>query len=337
MYQDWLSDPENQSITTNDMYAADVIWLLADWCANQISYELLKNKKVLTTVHHIVPEKFDVNARQEFQRRDAVTTAYQVFNQRVYDFIRPLTQKSIHVVPYWANQHLWRPVLQTKSELRKKWGIPEHLYLIGSMQRDSEGVRITRGPGDYKCKLEKGPDLFVEAVVKLATERKDLAVFLGGWRRDWIIHQLLIRAPQVPIYTTDPRERFETFGSPAYWIDRPSVVQVVNSTKGKGMLEIRPGFDLAKFLPPQQVVNEMYQMLDLYAVTSRCEGGPQALIEAGLTGTPVVSTPVGIAEQVLPASAIHLDVTQAQPAVPDVSQMLLPSAFEAYRDLLLSL
>lgn len=52
----------------------------------------------------------------------------------------------------------------------------------------------------------------------------------------------------------------------------------------------RPSFD---------VVNRLYNALDLYIVGSRYEGGPQALFECAATFTPVISTPVGAAEDIL--------------------------------------
>lgn len=44
-----------------------------------------------------------------------------------------------------------------------------------------------------------------------------------------------------------------------------------------------------------QEINELFNCLDLYIVSSRCEGGPRAVFEAGLTKTPLISTKVGIA------------------------------------------
>lgn len=44
---------------------------------------------------------------------------------------------------------------------------------------------------------------------------------------------------------------------------------------------------------PRQVA-EAYRALDMYLVTSRCEGGPKALLEAWASGTPLVSTRVGM-------------------------------------------
>lgn len=90
-------------------------------------------------------------------------------------------------------------------------------------------------------------------------------------------------------------------------------------------------------LPSQQVVNELYQTLDLYPVTSRYEGGPQSLIECGLIGVPVVSRDVGIARQVLPDDAIRDDVSDASPYVPNVNKWILPEGYLPYRRLLSSL
>jgi glycosyltransferase involved in cell wall biosynthesis len=51
---------------------------------------------------------------------------------------------------------------------------------------------------------------------------------------------------------------------------------------------------------PSHQMNEFYNAIDLYLVSSRVEGGPQALIEAPLAGTAVFSTDVGIARDVCP-------------------------------------
>lgn len=51
---------------------------------------------------------------------------------------------------------------------------------------------------------------------------------------------------------------------------------------------------------PYQEMNDLYNAIDLYLVSSRVEGGPQALIEAPLAGTAVFSTDVGIARDICP-------------------------------------
>lgn len=44
---------------------------------------------------------------------------------------------------------------------------------------------------------------------------------------------------------------------------------------------------------------KLYQALDLYIVSSRIEGGPKAIVEAMACGIPIVSTKVGMAEDVI--------------------------------------
>ena len=44
-------------------------------------------------------------------------------------------------------------------------------------------------------------------------------------------------------------------------------------------------------------LNKLYNILDIYIVSSRVEGGPQAIVECSLTKTPIVSTDVGVASR----------------------------------------
>lgn len=53
-----------------------------------------------------------------------------------------------------------------------------------------------------------------------------------------------------------------------------------------------------------EMLNELYNILDLYLVTSRVEGGPQAIFECGLSKTPILSTDVGVAKQILSEESI---------------------------------
>ena len=60
-------------------------------------------------------------------------------------------------------------------------------------------------------------------------------------------------------------------------------------------------------LPPIEEVRGMYLACDLYVVGSRYEGGPQSVLEAAATKTPIVSTDVGIAAKYLSPKCI-LDI-----------------------------
>ncbi len=205
--EDWIVDrfvkewrADNPDISTLDPEQADVIWLMADWCRTQLPRNVLYGRKVLCTVHHVVPQKFGMRERMEFEFRDRYITAYR--------------DRCKHLFP--------------------------------------------------------------------------LEVVLAGWRRQYLM------------------ARLDEAGIGYHYFEKP----------------------------PQEVVNDLYQCLNLYPITARQEGGPQSLIECGLLGVPAVSRDIGMASQVLPASAISDDVTSATPTVPDVSALSLPNGYAAYRKLL---
>jgi glycosyltransferase involved in cell wall biosynthesis len=54
-----------------------------------------------------------------------------------------------------------------------------------------------------------------------------------------------------------------------------------------------------------EVVNELYNLIDLYIVSSRIEGGPQAILECAASKTPILSTKVGVAPEVLHEDSIY--------------------------------
>ena len=83
-------------------------------------------------------------------------------------------------------------------------------------------------------------------------------------------------------------------------------------------------------------LNELYNMLDMYIVSSRLEGGPQAILECGLTKTPLISTDVGIASQILHTKSIFS--TNPQNAIPDTDyayqntlNLAIPNGMKKFR------
>lgn len=292
--EDWIIDEivttwntKNFDIVTQNPENADVIWLAADFAWRHVPLELLRRKKVVTTIHHIVPEKWNNQAACDFRERDEVTDVYHVPNRYTEAFVRSVSDKPICRVPYWANQDLWSPNLQyDRHQLRQHHGLAEHDYVVMSAQRDTEGHDLKT------AKREKGPDLLADALIELNIQRSgEMIVLLGGWRRQYLIGRL-----------SDAGIRYK-------YVERP----------------------------PVHVVRDMYQMSDLYLVTSRHEGGPQALIECGLMNLLCASRPVGMAADVLTPTAINDDVMKATPEIPDVSQLLLPHGFQGYRAMFQSL
>ena len=86
-------------------------------------------------------------------------------------------------------------------------------------------------------------------------------------------------------------------------------------------------------------LNELYNLLDLYIVSSRLEGGPQAIVECGITKTPIISTNVGIAPEILHSDSIYEvdNYFDAEPntlyAYNNVQKLLIPEGMDQFRKL----
>lgn len=97
-------------------------------------------------------------------------------------------------------------------------------------------------------------------------------------------------------------------------------------------------FEMADF----EMTNELYNILDLYLITSRVEGGPQALVECGQTMTPIISTNVGIASQILAPESIfnYENIDTFQNAKPNIdfaykqsSKLTIPEGMKGYNSM----
>lgn len=275
--QEW--DLHNPDISTNSPYESNLIWLLASWRWREISMELLEKKKVIATIHHVVPSKFK---EQEFAAMDQIVDAYHVPCKKTKQFIQNFTGKPIHIVGYWGNPRIWFPI--DKKECRDLLGLPVDKYLVGSFQRDTEGY-------DLKTpKLEKGPDIFCDIVEDMHSKNKNLEVVLAGWRRQYVMNRL--RNSDI---------KYHYFEMPSF-----------------------------------ETVNKLYNSIDLYVVGSRFEGGPQALLECAMTKTSIISTNVGMAEDILDnESILDINIRRAVPnvdvAYDKVQKYLIPNWFDSYK------
>jgi glycosyltransferase involved in cell wall biosynthesis len=247
-FKEW--EQHAKEYCTPFMEDCDVIWLLPSWQWRRIPQRYLESKKVVASVHHIVPEKFNKN---DFMARDRFVDCYHVPCQQTKDNINAYTSKPIKVVGYWLNSEVWSPI--SVRESRGSLGLNHEDYIVGSFQRDTEGSDL------ITPKLEKGPDLFVEYLKKI--KKPNLHVLLGGWRRQYVI------------------SRLEEEGINYTYIELASL----------------------------ETLKKMYASLDLYLVSSRYEGGPQALLEAPAMYVPIISTDVGMASDILSKKCI-IDVTK---------------------------
>jgi glycosyltransferase involved in cell wall biosynthesis len=83
-------------------------------------------------------------------------------------------------------------------------------------------------------------------------------------------------------------------------------------------------------------LNELYNSLDLYIVTSRFEGGPQAIFECALTKTPIISTNVGVAPEILDRKSLF-NMDNYDSALPNIEfaysqaqKFIMPKGFNDF-------
>ena len=83
-------------------------------------------------------------------------------------------------------------------------------------------------------------------------------------------------------------------------------------------------------------LNELYNILDLYIVSSRIEGGPQAILESAITKTPVISTNVGIADEILSQESIfdmdnyHLSTPNVEFAYKNAQKFTMQNQYKKF-------
>ena len=192
--ENWITDrleaewiKNNKELYTQNIHEADVIWILSAYRFRQIPIQFYKTKKVVTTVHHIVPWKMDKNLHQQYRELNQITDIF-VTNQPICkNTLSKYVTKPIKVIPLWHNEETWKNI-SNKEELRDKYNFSKDDFLIGSFQRDTEGAGISQGK--FLPKLEKGPDIFVKAVMKLKIKHPNIKIVLTGNRRHYIMNEL---------------------------------------------------------------------------------------------------------------------------------------------------
>ncbi|MFQ3577568.1 MAG: glycosyltransferase family 4 protein, partial [Verrucomicrobiia bacterium] len=165
--------------------------------------------------------------------------------------------------PYAVDLGLFRP-LQDRSALRarfrKQHSILQDTYLVGNFHRDTEG-----GPNGGP-KIQKAPELFLRIVLGLMEAGLPVHVVLAGPRRHWL------------------RKALGDANVPFTFVGDAGI----------------KGDDYPANILERSELNHLYNVIDLYCITSRWEGGPHSVLEAGAAGCPVISTPVGVAADLLP-------------------------------------
>lgn len=176
-----------------------------------------------------------------------------------------------HYIPYTFSNKVFYPI----SEKAKNKYLDDY-NLPRNKYLIGSFQRDSEGSNLDKAKWVKGPDIFLDICKELNNERKNIHVILAGPRRHWLIKRLEIEA--IP---------FTYFGQKINIDDI-----VINNYS-------------------QECINILYNMIDLYIVSSRYEGGPQAIIEAAASKCKIISTDVGHARDILQNESIYTSVNNA--------------------------
>ena len=100
--QEWYL--KKQEYSTTNILESDIIWLIDGYSWQKINTNLLMSKKVVLTVHHVTPNKFN---KQDFLIRDQFVDHYHVPCEQTKNFIKEHTSKPITVIGYWYNEKCW--------------------------------------------------------------------------------------------------------------------------------------------------------------------------------------------------------------------------------------
>jgi len=130
---------------------------------------------------------------------------------------------------------------------------------------------------------------------------KDEEYLVGSFQRDTEGHDLkspkLIKGPD--IFLDIVKERYE---------DSKNLVVILTGKRRQYLIDKFNELDIPyRYFEMVDIyaINELYNILDLYLVTSRIEGGPQAILECAQTRTPLLSTNVGVASEILHEESIY--------------------------------
>jgi len=156
----------------------------AVWCIDVFSFPAIidsipKGCRKFLQIHHVNEDQLGEYNFQQFKKADICIVPNKITEKVVSKYI----DIPVRRLPYWVLSTRIGDRNQNKIDfLRRQISIDAEI-LIGSFVKDGNG-KIGETP-----KMIKGPDIFVDAVVKLS-KKIPIKVVLGGYGRAWVIKQL---------------------------------------------------------------------------------------------------------------------------------------------------
>ncbi len=205
----------------------------------------------------------------EYAQLSPVVDCWVAANIAQYDWFHAQNAPCAYQ-PFYVDERVFHPIALFREQICAYLGIDYQLVggktLMGSFQRDSLGADLSQP------KWQKGPDILVKILHSTSIPRDKWCLIVAGPRRHWLVKQC------------------EELGIPYVF---------VGETPKSGQDDV-----LINTLSREQMAL-LYNLVDIYMVSSKMEGGPKAILEAALCQTPVISTRVGLAPDMLVKGSIY--------------------------------
>jgi len=262
---------------TNNILVADIIyavwWNILLSKKARILCTFFKHKKIIATITNDLSHQ-DKELNQLIKMADIYVYANR--KQKNILLNKGIHKEKIFFNPFYVDENIFKDMESDRPTLAKQLGIDFELikgkYLIGSFQRDSLGADLS------KPKWQKNPDGLIDIIAK--SGRRDLVLVLAGPRRHYIVN------------------RCKTESVPYIFVGNINTIDKNTDDIFENNLD-------------EHTMALLYNLIDAYIVTSLSEGGPKAIPEAVLTKTPVITSDVGFAKDLLSDESIYIDSKDA--------------------------
>jgi len=276
---------------TQCFFKADIVY--AVWWNQLLSIKyrvmsLFFRKKTLACITNDLTHQIE-NLEKIIDRIDIFV--YANSKQKEQLVAKGIKDTKLYFNPFYVDENIFKKLDLTKEELCAKFNIDfekiKDKKLVGSFQRDSLGTDLS------KAKWQKNPDMLIEIMNKLDNT---YLLLLAGPRRHYIINRCKKLSIDY-IYVGD-----------LSYVDNNVDDLLINAIK----IEDMPS---------------LYNLIDLYIVSSSSEGGPKAIPESLLCGTHIISSDVGFARDLLTNDNIYSD---SEDALKKISNLSMKSNINKY-------
>ena len=152
------------------------------------------NTPIVVTWYHILDNDPRVKLIKQMDERVNLwhSTCQFTLNTIASQGVKP---EKLRLIPLGVDVDVFKPIpREVSTQKRRALNIPEDATVIGSFQKDALGW-----DDGVKPKLEKGPDVFCDAIEKVAKERK-VFILLSGPARGYVKQRL--EAANIPYHHT---------------------------------------------------------------------------------------------------------------------------------------